>query len=134
LNEHDPAIDSSVVAEASADVTAPDDRSLTDDIMALVDDGKTYVEAELQYQKSRAAAGLAQGRSGAGYGLVAAALLHLALVALVVGSVFALAPAIGAWAATAVVVGLLILAGMGFALAAKRRFARLAAIFGEPKA
>jgi hypothetical protein len=72
-----------------------------------------------------------RGRSGALYGLVAAALLHLALVALVVGAVIALAPVIGAWAATGLVVGALLIAGIALALAAKRRFASLSAAFRE---
>ena len=108
-------------------------RSLTDDIAALFDDGKTYVEAEVQYQKTRAAFALDKGKAGAAFGAIAFALLHLALVALVVGSVIALAPAIGAWAATALVVGVLVLAGAGFAIAAQKRFKRLAEAYRETR-
>lgn len=133
MNTHDTNFDSSAIADAVADEVFPEERSLTDDIVALIDDGKTYVEAELQYQKTRAAFALDRGRSGALYGVLSAALLHLALVALVVGVVIALTPMIGAWAATAVVVGLLVIAGIGFALAAKQRFGRLSAAYRETR-
>lgn len=113
------------------DPPASHERSLTDDLVALLDDGKTYVEAEAQYQKTRAAFALDKGKAGALYGVVAFALLHLALVALVVGSVIALIPVLGAWGATALVVGLLALAGIGFALAARGRFRRLAEAYRE---
>ena len=94
--------------------------SLTDDILALVDDGKTYAEAELAFQKSRAAFVANRGKSAALFGIFAFSLVHLALVALVVGAVIALAPSIGAWPATALVVGLL-LAGAVLLLVLMRR-------------
>lgn len=112
---------------------APPDDSLIDDVRHLVDDGKTYLEAELQYQKSRAAVVLDRGRSGAIYGGAALALLHLALVALVVGLVIALAPLITAWGATALVVIVLAAAALVLALAARRRFAGIAAAVSETR-
>lgn len=134
MNTHDPQFDSSTIADAVVDEVVPEESSLTDDVLALLDDGKTYLEAEVQYQKSRAAFAFDRGRAGAAYGIVAFALLHLALVALVVGAIFALTPLIGAWGATAVVVGVLIIVGVLFALAAKRRFAGLASAYRETKA
>lgn len=115
------------------DPPASRERSLTDDLVAMLDDGKTYVEAEVQYQKTRAAFALDRGKAGAFYGVIAFALLHLALVALVVGSVIALIPAIGAWAATALVTGLLVVAGGAFAWRAKKRFDRLAEAYRETR-
>ena len=103
-----------------------DDGSLTEDISALFEDGRTMVEAEIQFQKTRAAFALDRGRSGAIYGVAALALLHLALVGLVVGLVIALTPLITAWGATALVVGVLVVAGAALGLAAKRRFTSLA--------
>jgi hypothetical protein len=128
LAEQDP----SAVTAAPVGATEPE-RSLTDDIVAMLDDGRTYVEAEVRFQKTRAAFALDRGRTGALCGLVAFALLHLALVALAVGTMIALIPTIGAWAATALVVGVLALAGAGFALAARRRFARLADAYRETR-
>ena len=115
------------------DPPASRERSLTDDLVALLDDGKTYVEAEVQYQKTRAAFALDRGKAGAAFGIVAFAFFHLALVALVVGTVFALIPLVGAWAATAIVVGLLLAAGIAFALTARRRFQGLAAAYRETR-
>jgi Flp pilus assembly protein TadB len=105
--------------------------SLVDDVKALIDDGKTYLEAELQFQKSRAAFAVDRGKSGAIYGIAAAAVLHLALIALVVGLVFALAPVLTAWGATAVVVGILVIVAVVLGLAAKRRFTRLSTALRE---
>jgi hypothetical protein len=107
------------------------ERSLTDDLVALLDDGKTYVEAEVQYQKTRAAFTLDRGRSGALYALAALTFVWLALVGLVVGLIIALSPEIGPWAATGVVVLALLGGGAIFALLARAKFARLAAAFRE---
>lgn len=132
MNTHDPDFD---YADESrpADDTAAARRSLTDDIVALFDDGRTMVEAEIQFQKTRAAFAFDRGRSGAFYGVVAFVLIHLALVALVVGLVIALTPLIGPWGATAVVVGVLVVAGLVFAMVARRKFARLAQAYSETR-
>lgn len=105
--------------------------SLVDDVKALVEDGATYLEAELQFQKSRAMFVVDRGKSGAIYGVAAAAVVHLALIGLVVGAIFALTPLITAWGATAVVVGALLIAAAILGLAAKRRFARLTSVIRE---
>lgn len=84
-------------------------QSLTDEVAALIDDGKTYVEAELSFQKTRAAYTAKRGKSALLLGLFALGFVHLALVALVVGAVIALTPYVTAWGATAIVVGLLLL-------------------------
>jgi hypothetical protein len=116
-----------------AELAPPDaaERSLSDDLTALFDDGKTYFEAELQYQKTRAAFALTEGRQGAVFGVVAVVVLHLALVALVIGVLIALGSEIGPWGATAVVVGVLIIAGAIFGVLAKRHFAKLSRAFAE---
>lgn len=111
------------------DPPAAKSRSLTDDLIALVDDGKTYLETEVQFQKTRAAFALDRGRSGAIYAVIALTLVWLALVALVVGLVIALTPEIGPWAATALVVVVLAAGAAFFGWRAKQRFARLAAAY-----
>lgn len=133
MNSHDPNFDASVDDISPTGASIPDTRSLTDDVVALLDDGRTLVETEIQFQKTRAAFAFDRGKSGAAYGIVAFALLHLALVALVVGAVIALTPLISAWGATAVVVGALVVLGGLFGLAAKRKFARLAAVYAETR-
>ena len=136
MAEQDPDLAAPAAGDAvpePLDPPASHERSLTDDLVAMLDDGKTYVEAEVQYQKTRAAFAFDRGKAGAFYGLLAFALLHLALVALVVGAVIALSPAIGAWAATALVTVVLALAGGGFAWRAKTRFDRLAEAYRETR-
>jgi len=128
LSEHDPGFDDPDAA-TSAGAGASADVSLADDIKALIEDGKTYVEAELQFQKSRAAFIADRGRSGAIYGVAALLLVHLALVALAIGLIIALTPLITAWGATAVVVGALLVAGLILGLAAKKRFAGMSSAF-----
>ncbi|KWV95928.1 MULTISPECIES: phage holin family protein [unclassified Erythrobacter] len=85
--------------------------SLTDDVLALLEDGKTYAEAELRYQKSRAGFIANRVKGAVAFGLGAFGVLHLALIAATVGLVIALAPLIGPWGATAIVTLALIVAG-----------------------
>jgi fatty acid desaturase len=82
---------------------------LRDDVTALIDDARTYAEAELAFQKIRA--GLAGKRGGRALVLLVLALvlLNLALIALAVGAVIALAPLVTIWGAIAIVVGVLLI-------------------------
>lgn len=100
----------------------PARRSLTDDMRALLDDGKTYVEAEAAYQKSRAKLVANRGARGAAFGIVALLLANTALISLCVGLIFTLAPMLTPLGATALVVAcLLILAGI-FGMFARAKF------------
>ncbi len=112
-----------LIAPAPSDAA---ERSLVDDVKQLAHDGRTLLEAELAYQKSRAAVA-GQGAKGiAGWGALALALVVFALMALVMGVLLALSEALGGWAATAIVVaGLLLAAGLS-ALAAARRWKKMA--------
>ena len=81
-------------------------RSLLEDLETLIDDGKTYLEAEANYQKSRALY-IADSLPGVALaGTIAAALAFIALIGLTVGLIIALAPYLSAWGSSAVVVGL----------------------------
>lgn len=93
------------------EASGPADRSLTDDLRLLAGDAKSLALAEIAYQKSRAQVlGGGLGRIAA-LGAIALLFLWLALVALVIGLLFALSPLLTAWGATAVVtIGLLLLA------------------------
>ncbi|MBX7540775.1 phage holin family protein [Qipengyuania sphaerica] len=86
--------------------------SLTDDLAALFEDGKTYAEAEVAFQKSRAAYTANRLKGAIAFGLGAFGVFHLALIALTVGVVIALVPLVGPWAATAIVTLALIVAGV----------------------
>lgn len=86
--------------------------SLAEDVSALFGDGKTYLQAEYAFQKSRAGYTANRLKDAALYGAIALGLLHLALIGLTVGIVIALTPLIGPWLATgAVVVVLAAIAG-----------------------
>ena len=111
------------------------ERSLVEDIKDLASDGRTFLEAELAYQKSRAAVAGAGAKGIAGWASLALALVFFALMALVLGVLLGIAEFIGIWAATGVTV-LLVLSAAGLAgLAASRRWQRMrAALLDEPKA
>jgi positive regulator of sigma E activity len=109
----------------------PAERSLVDDVRQLVDDGRTLLEAELAYQKSRALVAGEAAKAVAGWGALALALLFFALMALVLGLVLALAPKLGALAATGVVVAGLAVLGAISGITAVRRWKRAAAQITE---
>lgn len=110
---------------------AAEDRSLIDDVRQLVDDSRTLVEAELAYQKSRAVVAAQAARSVAGWGLLALALVFFAVMALVLGLVLALVPALGAVGATLAVMAGLLAMGALSGWVAVRRWRRAAALLGE---
>ena len=119
-------------AAASGDEAVPgEDTTLTEDIAALIASGRTYAEAELAFQKTRAAlAGSNAGKAVAAL-VLALVLLNIALIALAIGVVLALQPLITIWGAIAVVVGMLLLSAGLLARSAKLRGQVLAAMFGE---
>ncbi len=82
---------------------------VTEDLAALVQDGRNFVEAEVAFQKTRLAFAANRSKSAVLAGLFALGFIHLALIALVVGLLIALTPLVTAWGATAIVVGLLLL-------------------------
>jgi positive regulator of sigma E activity len=103
------------------------ERSFADEVRQLVDDGRTLLEAELAYQKSRAAVVGLAARSIAGWLALALALLFFALMALVMGALLALTPLVGGWGATAIVVLVLLVATGLSGWIAARRWERTAA-------
>ena len=110
------------------------ERSLTEDIKQLASDGRTLLEAELAYQKSRVAVAGEGAKGIAGWATLALALVFFALMALVVGVLLGIAEFIGIWAATAVTV-VLVLAAAGLAgLAAARRWKRMSAALADQPA
>lgn len=105
--------------------------SLTDDLGALLDDGRTYLEAEVAYQKSRGAFIADRAKGVVAFGLGAFGFLHLALVAATVGAVLALIPIVGPWIATGIVTVALVVAGAVMLRLLKRRFDEIRAAFME---
>lgn len=108
------------------------ERSLVDDVRQLIDDGRTLAEAEIAYQKSRAAVAGDGVKGAAVYGGLAIALVLFALVALTVGLVIGLTPLLTALGATAAVTfGLLLAAGLCVLTAKRRWSAMTSAIAGS---
>ncbi len=83
---------------------SPAERSLVDDVHQLIDDGKTYVEAELAYQTTRAQFIVDHLSQAALKGLLGAVFLIIALIALSIGILIALQALVGIWIAIAIVV------------------------------
>ncbi|MEA1619659.1 phage holin family protein [Erythrobacter sp. T5W1-R] len=123
--------------DAAQDDTLPDEAlsdeetSLSADIAALIDSGRTYAEAELAFQKTRAALAGDNAAKAIGALVVALVLLNIALTALAIGAVLALQPLITIWGAIAVVVGALLLGAGLLARSAKARGKLLGVMFGE---
>ena len=92
----------------SAEETPPA-RSLIDDLEALVDDGRTYLDAELSYQKTRASFVSNRLKNTIIYAVGAAVIGFVAFIGLTVGLIIALTPLVTGWGATAIVVGLLLI-------------------------
>jgi hypothetical protein len=114
-------VDQIAKADPAESDEAAENRSLIDDVEVLIDDGKTYLEAELNYQKSRALFAGDRAKGVALYALVALMFAWMALIGLTIGAIFALTPALGGWGATAVVVlAWLVVAGIAGAAAAGR--------------
>lgn len=112
-------------APLASDELEPELRSLRDDVEALIDDGKTYLEAEVVYQKTRAAFVADRAKGALIFGAVAALLGFLALIGLTVGLIIALIPLLTAWGASALVVMLLLLGALLAMRAASSRWNRL---------
>lgn len=118
-----------------------DTPGLIEQLHGLYADGRELIDAEISFQKARMAAAGRQVRAMAVLVFVGLVLIGCALVALVVGTMIALIPYLGAWGAMgATVLGTLVLAAIAFWLAV-RRIGRVGALFAsedvpseEPKA
>jgi len=96
--------------ESSGAADAPGaQRSLVDDIEDLVNDARTYFDAELTYQKTRASFVGACIKRAISMGLAALLVATFAVIGLTIGLIIALTPHLTAWGATAVVVGVMLL-------------------------
>jgi hypothetical protein len=94
---------------SGADDAPEAQRTLVDDIEDLVHDARTYFDAELTYQKTRASFVGACIKRAIGMGFAALLAVIFALIGLTVGLIIALTPHLTAWGATTLVVGLLLL-------------------------
>lgn len=100
------------VGEALSAVT-PEPETLTALVSQLVNDGRSYITAEIDFAKARATDKVGRYRSAATFFGIAAVLGLSALIALLVGLIMALTPMTGPFAATLIVVGaVLVIAGI----------------------
>ncbi len=107
--------------------------SLLNDIEDLVLDAKTYLDAELSYQKTRAGfVGECLKRTIA-FGIGAGLLVFFAVIGIVVGLIIALTPHITAWGATAAVSGALLLGAWLLVKRAGRRWGEMMDAIHEGK-
>ncbi|WP_260923504.1 phage holin family protein [Novosphingobium sp. 9] len=104
----------------------PDDEvTLVEDLRGLIDETFDLAQAEIAFQKSRAAYAGAETRNVVAMLIMAAIFGFFAFMALVVGLVIALGPLLTPWGAMATVtLGLLVLAAL-CALSARSRVKRL---------
>ena len=107
------------------------DRSLLEDLRELARDARTYAEAELAFQKSRATYAGDEVKSIAISIAAAAALVFFALMALVLGALLALTPLITAWGATALVFAVLLIGAVIFAFGARSRWRRMKSLMAN---
>ena len=94
---------------------------MNDDLRQLAEDARVLAEAELAYQKSRAAYARAQVPKIAIMAVVAGVFAFFTVMAAIFGLTFALTPLLGPWGAMAVVTGALLILTIVFAMIAKSR-------------
>lgn len=85
-------------------------RSLLDDLEDLLFDVRTWLDAELTYQKTRAAYVVGSFKRTVLMGAAGAVFALFGMIGLTVGLIIALTPLVTAWGATAIVAGGLFLA------------------------
>jgi uncharacterized membrane protein YqjE len=122
------------VSEAPASLSQGEEarqRSLADDLRELAENARQLADAEIAYQKSRAAyAGGGLVRVAA-FGALTAVLVFFALMVLAIGLVLALTPSLGAWGAMAVVFAGLVLLALLSAYFALSRWRRISSALGS---
>lgn len=107
------------------------DRSLLEDVEALIEDGRTYFEAELNFQKTRAAFAADRAKKIAVLGAGAVVVLFLALIGLTVGLIIAFTPLLTAWGATALVVGAMLVVALLMLRGAAAKWGELLGAFDD---
>lgn len=123
-----------LIAEEPLAEDLREDPSLVQDMRLLAAHVRTFAEAEVAFQKARAAYVGSATRTIAVLGVVAATLVFFAAMAAILGAVIALGPVLGLWGAmAAVTLGLLALA-LVLALAALAKVSRMKAVLAEEAA
>ncbi|TDW68569.1 putative superfamily III holin-X [Novosphingobium sp. PhB55] len=108
-----------------------EDLSLIEDVRLLLGEARTFAQAEVTYQKTRAAYLGAETKSIAVLGVGAAIFVFFALMALVLGAVIAVGTLIGPWLAMVAVPMAILLVALFMGLSARGRVKRMMAILKE---
>ncbi|MFC3307812.1 phage holin family protein [Blastomonas aquatica] len=103
-------------------------------LRGLYADGRELIDAEIGFQKARIAAVGQQVRAMAILAIIGLVLISCALIALVVGTMIALIPVLGAWGAMAATVAGSLLLAVLCLWAAAGRIGKISAMFaGDPE-
>jgi len=124
--------DGADAAGAQLESAPAEQRSLYDDLEALLSDARTYVDAELIYQKSRAGFVANRFKTVVVSGIIAAFLAALALIGLTMGLIIALTPLVTAWGATVIVVSAILLIALLLVWRAGRAWKELTDVMTPP--
>ena len=117
------------MSESADDIAA--ERSLVEDVRALVEDGKMLAEAEIDFHKKRAIYA-ANSAKGIGAMFVAAAVFgFFALMALIVGLIVSLGQHITYWGSTALVTGVLAIVALLLAQRGAAKMRRMKQVFSD---
>jgi hypothetical protein len=116
---------------ASEEAALREDPSLAQDMRLLAAHARTFAEAEVAFQKARAAYVGSASRSIAVLGVVAATLVFFAAMAAILGAVIALGPVLGLWGAMAAVTLALLGLAVILALVAAAKVSRMKQVLGE---
>lgn len=108
-----------------------EDLSLIEDVRLLLGEARTFAQAEVTYQKTRAAYLGAETKSIAVLGVSAAVFVFFALMALVLGAVIAVGTLIGPWLAMVAVPVAILLVALFMGLSARGRVKRMMGILKE---
>ena len=108
-----------VTAPLSA--TSPEPETLTSLVSQLVNDGRSFIAAEIDLAKARASDKVSRYRSAATFFAIAGVLALAALIAFLVGLIMALAPLVGPLGSTLIVVGAVLLIAGILAMVGKSR-------------
>lgn len=127
MNEDSPPL-------VSADADDPANRLLSDDLRLLIEDGRTLIEAELAYQKSRAIVTGSGIATVAGWAVAGFVIFLLAVIAALFGVVLELANLFGAAGATLIVVFSMLVLATICALIVQSKWRKIRRIIGDDQA
>lgn len=105
----------------------PTEPPLIDELKLLGEEARAYAEAEIAFQKSRAAVAVKGVKNAAIFVVAGLVFVLFALIALVVGLLLALVPYVGHWGALGIVAGAFVLLTLGSVLLARSHWRRMMA-------